>query len=159
MANDPPKRGPLAVMVMGAIIIVGAISLTWVMYVSSAELVKNLDSNNPDKVSDSLVLLKDRREPSGIAKAKRLLKSDVPDVWTNAALYLGAMGKAESIPYLIKALRTADAQDQHEISIDLTAMTGNDFGNQFDDWHAWWLKKNPGESFDFDGNLASMPSQ
>jgi len=158
MGNDSPKRGPIVVIVMAVIMIAGAASLTWFMHVSSDELVGNLDSTNPDKVGDSLILLKDRRDPAGITEAKALLQSNVADVWTNAALYLGAMGKAESIPYLVKALRTADEQTGHEISVDLTSMTGQDFGGNFKDWRGWWLSKNSGSSFDFDGHLGTAPS-
>ncbi len=158
MGSDSPQRGRIVVIVMAIIMIVGAVSLTWFMHVSSDELVGNLDSANPDKVGDSLILLKDRRDPAGVAKAKALLNSDVADVWTNAAMYLGAMGKAESIPYLVKALRTADPQDGHEISVDLTMMTGRDFGGNFEDWRGWWLSKNGGSSFDFDSHLGTEPS-
>jgi len=158
MGDDSRQRGPLVVIVMAVIMVAGAVSLTWFMHVSSGELVRNLDSNNPDKVGDSLILLKDRRDPAGIAKAKILLNSVVADVRTNAALYLGAMGKSESIPYLIKALRAADPQDGHEISVDLTMMTGQDFGPSFKDWHDWWLSRNPGSSIDFDSHSDSQPS-
>jgi len=158
MGNDSPERGRIVVIVMAVMMIAGAVSLTWFMHVSSDELVGNLNSSNPDKVGDSLILLKDRRDPAGITKAKALLQSDVADVWTHAALYLGAMGKAESIPYLVKALRTADGQTGHEISVDLTMMTGRDFGGNYEDWRAWWLSKNAGSSFDFDSNLATAPS-
>ena len=158
MGDDSRQRGPIVVLVMAVIMIAGAVSLTWFMHVSSGELVRNLDSSNQDKVGDSLILLKDRRDPAGIAKAKTLLNSDVADVWTNAALYLGAMGKAESIPYLVKALQTADPQDAHEISVDLTMMTGRDFGTNFKDWRQWWLSKNPASSIDFDSHPATEPS-
>jgi hypothetical protein len=158
MGNDSPQRGRVVVIVMAVIMIAGAASLTYFMHVSSDELVGNLDSSDADKVGDSLILLKDRRDPAGIAKAKMLLRSDVADVWTNAALYLGAMGKAESIPYLVKALRTADGQTGHEISVDLTMMTGGDFGSNYQDWRAWWLSKNVGSSFDFDSHLGTQPS-
>jgi hypothetical protein len=158
MGSDSPQHGRIVVLVMAVIMIVGAVSLTWVMHVSSGELVGNLDSTNPDKVSDSLILLKDRRDPAGITKAKTLLSSGIADVWTNAALYLGAMGKAESIPYLVKALRTADPQDGHEISVDLTMMTGQDFGVKYEDWRGWWSSKNGSSSFDFDSHLGTEPS-
>jgi len=158
MGDDSPERGRIVVIVMAVMMIGGAACLTYFMHVSSEELVGNLDSNNPDKVGDSLILLKDRRDPAGIGKAKILLKSDVADVWTNAALYLGVMGKAESIPYLVKALRTADPQAGHEISVDLTTMTGRDFGGNYEDWRGWWLSRNPGNSFDFQSNLATAPS-
>jgi hypothetical protein len=158
MGDDSRQRGPIVVIVMAVIMVAGAVSLTWFMHVSSNELVRNLDSSNQDKVGDSLILLKDRRDPAGIARAKALLNSDAADVWTNAALYLGVMGKAESIPYLIKALRAADPEEGHEISVDLTMMTGQDFGTNFKDWHEWWLSKNPGSSIDFDSHLATEPS-
>jgi hypothetical protein len=158
MGNDSSKRGRNVVIVMAFMMIAGAASLTYFMHVSSTELVGNLDSKDPDKVGDSLILLKDRRDPAGITKAKALLNSDVADVWTHAALYLGSMGKAESIPYLVKELRTADPEEGHEIAVDLTTMTGEDFGGRYEDWRGWWLSKNAGSSFDFDSYLATAPS-
>jgi hypothetical protein len=158
MANEPPQRGKLVVTVMVVIMIGVATALTYFMHVSSAELVGNLNSSDPDRVGDSLILLKDRRDPAGIAKARDLLQSQVPDVWTHAALYLGAMGKADSIPYLVKALRSSDEQMAHEISVDLTTMTGQDFGGHYEDWRRWWDGKNPGGGFDFDHYLATAPS-
>src|SRR5579863_6444897 len=105
MGNDPPQRGRIVVIVMVVLMIGGSIALTYFMHKSSTQLVTNLDSPDSDKVGYSLEILKDRRDPAGIAKAKDLLQNNNPDIWQRAALYLGAMGKAESIPYLIKTLQ------------------------------------------------------
>jgi hypothetical protein len=137
MGSESPNRGRNVVIVMVILIIVGSFSLTYFMHVSSRQVVRALDSDNPAKVSDSLLLLRDRRDPAGIAKAKELLKSDNTDVWTSAALYLGVMGKKESIPYLVKALNGASDEDAHEMAMDLAEMTGRDYGNNYDAWEAW----------------------
>ena len=154
MGNESRKRGPLVVGVMCILMVTIASGLTYFMHVTSDELVRNLDSSDPEKVGDALINLHDRKDPAGIAKATELLKSESPDVWPNAALYLGAMGKSQSIPYLIKALQTDDPQYSREISVDLTTMTGMDFGGDFEAWKKWWMEKNPGMLFDFSGHLA-----
>jgi hypothetical protein len=141
MGNDPPQRGRIVVIAMSVLMVGGSIVLTYFMHKSSTQLVTNLDSPNSDKVGYSLEILKDRRDPAAIAKAKELLQNNNPDIWQGAALYLGAMGKAESIPYLIKTLQTAEGPELHEISVDLTTMTGRDFGTHYDDWQKWWLAK------------------
>ena len=100
-----------------------------------------MDASDPDTVSYSLSILKARKDPAGIAKATKLLSSGNEDVWTGAAMYLGAMGKAQSIPYLIRALKDAVDPDAREISMDLTMMTGEDFGTKYSDWDGWWKAK------------------
>ena len=128
----------LAVVVMAVIIVIGAISMTYLMHRSSRQLVASLDSSDTDTVTYSLTILKQRKDPAGIAKATDLLKNPSKDIQTNAALYLGTMGKSQSIPYLIQALESPDEQTAHEISVDLTMMTGVDFGTNFDQWNTWW---------------------
>jgi len=141
MDNNSPQRGRIVVIAMVVLMLGGSAALTYFMHRSSTQLVASLDSSDPDKVSSGLESLKNRRDPAGINKAKDLLKSDNPDIWQSAALYLGAMGKGESIPYLIKTLQTAQGPELHEISVDLTTLTGRDFGTHFDDWQKWWLVK------------------
>jgi hypothetical protein len=153
MGNESRKRGPIVVAVMCIMMVTIAGGLTYFMHVSSAELVRNLDSPDAQKVGDSLINLHDRRDPAGIYKATELLKSDSTDIWPNATLYLGAMGKSQSIPYLIKAMQTNDPQYGREISVDLTTMTGMDFGEDFEQWRRWWTGKNPGTPFDFSNHL------
>jgi HEAT repeat protein len=157
MASDPTQNdrsSRVTVIVMMVVMIGGAIVLTYFMHVRSAELVRNLDAADPDKVSDSLVLLKDRRDPDGIGKATRLLSSDNHDVWINAALYVGAMEKEISVPYLIKALRSADDRQADEIQSDLRSITGESLGGA-NAGRKWWLAKNPGSSFNFDNHAST----
>lgn len=142
-ANAASRNSRLAVVLMAIIILIGAVSMTYFMHRSSRQLVASLDSPDPDTVSYSLALLKQRRDPTAIAKADNLLKSANKDVQANAALYLGAMGKSESIPYLIACLQSANEPDGREISLDLTMMTGVDFGARYDQWNRWWLSKHP----------------
>jgi HEAT repeat protein len=148
MASDPARdrakrNSRLAVVIMTVIILAGSALMTYSMHRSSQQLIASLDSANPDTVIDSLLLLRHRRDPAGIAKATQLLASPSNDVQTEAALYLGTMGKSQSIPHLINALKSPDAQEAHEISLDLTMMTGQDFGTKYNDWYAWWIAKHP----------------
>ena len=141
MPDRIKRNSRRAVYVMVALILVGSVAMTYYMHRSSRQLVQTLDSPNPDTVCYSLTLLKQRRDPEGIAKATDLLASSSKDVQTEAALYLGAMGKSQSIPYLINALNGADDQDAREISVDLTMLTGEDFGTKYNDWNAWWTAR------------------
>jgi len=73
--------------------------------ISGRSLVRNLESNDQDLVRESLYLLTRRKDPVGVPQALKLLKSDDDYIWLNAALYTGACGQQEAVPYLIKALR------------------------------------------------------
>jgi hypothetical protein len=119
----------------------------------SSRLVANLASNDPDTVRESLAVLNDRADPSGVQAAIPLLKSRDPYVWFNAALYLGAMRRQEAVPYLIKGLRHPAWRAHQDSANRLTAITGQNFGTDFEKWREWWEKSNPGATFDFDSDL------
>jgi hypothetical protein len=141
VAGDRAASGKLAVAVMAGLILVGSVALAYFMHRSTALLVRNLDSPDTYTVSYSLQILKDHRDPAGLAKARGLMDSGNADIAQDAALYVGAMGKQESIPYLIKLLKTVQGRELREIAVDLTAMTGEDFGANYDDWEKWRLAK------------------
>ena len=141
MANKPAQTNRITVAVMVIIMIGFSAVLSYFMHKNSTTDAQRLDSNDPDTIIDGLSALKERHDPTGIAKATALLNSEKPDVWNNAALYLGAMGKTESIPYLIKALETADDERANEISLDLTEMTGELLGERYQPWKDWWVTK------------------
>ncbi|MGA2439671.1 MAG: HEAT repeat domain-containing protein [Tepidisphaeraceae bacterium] len=138
MANDSPQRGRIVVIVMAVIMIAGSVLLTWALHVPTARHLRDLDSADPNVVSYSLVILKDRHDPAGIAKAEALLKSDDEQIRMNAARYLGAMGKPEAVPYLIQALSLADTDQALEMLDELTHLTGKPFGNDAKAWTDWW---------------------
>ncbi len=108
-------------------------------------------------MSDSLILLKDRRDPEGLGKAADLVKSDDADVWTNAAMYLGAMEKGTSVPYLIKAMGDVEDDRKNEIVSELTVITGQSFGGDAKAWRDWWLAQHPAGSFLFNASQ-TLPS-
>ena len=140
MANDS-RRSRIAVIVMAISAIALATALTMAIHVSSAEHVRHLDSTDPDTVAYSLVILKDRHDPAGIDRAEKLLKSDNPMIWINAAIYLGAMGKTEAEPYLIKALPQANLDQGIQVVQELTQLTHQPFGNDVKGWQTWWNQK------------------
>jgi hypothetical protein len=142
MANDS-RRGRIVVIAIVISAIALAIVLTKVIHVSSAEYVRHLDSNDPDTVAYALVILKDRDDPAGIDKTETLVKSDNPQIWINAAIYLGAMGKPESLPYLIKALLQADLDQGIQIVQQLKQFTGKPFENDVNAWESWWSSEHP----------------
>jgi HEAT repeat protein len=122
MANDS-RRGRIVVIAIVVSAIALAILLTKVIHVSSADYVKHLDSNDPDTVSYALVILKDRNDPAGVDRAENLVKSDNPQIWINAAIYLGALGKSDAVPYLVKALPQADLDQGIQIVQQLKRFT------------------------------------
>ncbi len=142
MANDS-RRGPIVVIAIVVSAIVIAILLTKVIHVSSAEYVRHLDSNDPDTVSYALMILKDRSDPAGVDKAENLVKNDNPQIWINAAVYLGALGKSDAVPYLVKALPQADLDQGIQIVQQLKQFTGMPFGNDVNGWESWWKNAHP----------------
>jgi hypothetical protein len=149
MASDPGRRSRMVVIAMIVVAIGGSALLAYFMHASSAELVRRLASDDPDVVSDSLILLKDRRDPEGLDKAATLLESDSADVRTNAAIYLGAMQKPNSIPYLIQAMGDVEDDRKNEIVSELSAITGQSFRDA-KSWRDWWHVQHPTGSFPFD---------
>ena len=119
----------------------------------SHRLALNLSSTDNDVVRESLAVLADRKDPVGIQGALPLLKSKDPYVWFNASLYLGAVKRTESVPYLIKALRHNAYRSYGDCASDLTSITGMTFGTDFKKWHEWWMATNPSSGFDFDSSL------
>jgi len=123
----------------------------------SSQLARNLESNNTDLVRESLAILRKRMDPSGAERAVQLLKSPDDYVWLNAADYLGALGRAEAVPYLIKGLRhTAWRSDTERIN-DLQLITRQALGTNFVVWSNWWEQAHPGTNFDFDSALGPIP--
>lgn len=125
--------------------------------VPSSSYVNNLKSNDPDLVRESLAFLRSRKDPAGVSNALPLLQSQDDYVWLNAALYTGACGRQEAVPYLIKALRhTAFRGDPNTVAT-LSSLTGQNFGNDFSKWQAWWMSRNPNQSFDWKSHLGFSP--
>ena len=58
--------------------------------------------------------------------------------------------------HLIKGLRHTAWRSYPDMAKDLTAITGQNFGTTFAPWHDWWMKQNPGNSFDFDSHLGPL---
>jgi len=117
---------------------------------ASPLLVKLLSSNDPERVGSALRTLADYRDPVAVPAALPLLKSEDPWVWIHAALYLGAVRRPEAVPYLIKAGLIKCEWAHDDAGHDLRAITGQDFGTDFEKWRQWWEKSNPGASFDFE---------
>ena len=112
-------------------------------------LVSNLSNEDRDIVMSSLHFLTERRESAGAEEAKGLLSNDDDYIWFNAALYLGAIGDAEAIPYLIKGLKHPASRAYPEVARDLETLTGERFGTDQERWLAWWRSENPSSDFGF----------
>ena len=147
-------RTPIAYILVGLLAagVVGAVLLTR-KPTPSVHAAKWLRSDDPEVVGNALRGLTDTEDPAYATTAIPLLKHPDPYVSINAALYLGAVRRPEAVPYLIKAgLRKCEwAYD--DARRDLRAITGQDFGTDFQKWREWWEKNNPGASFDFDTDL------
>lgn len=125
--------------------------------VGSGKLVENLSSDDRDLVMTSLHILRERRDPAGVAKARTLLESTDDCIWFNAAIYLGAVGDADAIPYLIKGLKHPAYRSYPEVAAELHDLTGESFGVDQAKWIAWWEKAKPGAVFSFE--YASLKKQ
>jgi len=125
--------------------------------VPTSELVENLHSEDPDVVRESLHFLTERAVPDGVPRAQELLESEDAYIWFNAALYLGACGHQEAVPYLIKGLRhTAWRTDEETLSY-LHQITGQDIPNDFAAWQKWYLKDHPNTDLDWISHLGHDP--
>jgi HEAT repeats len=142
MATKPAQRGPITVLLMILGILCFSAFLTYFMHKNSTTDSRQLESHDPAAVIEALTAMKERHDPTGVAKATTLLNNANPEIANNAALYLGAMGKSVSIPYLITALKTPDDEIRNEISLDLSQMTGEFLGDNYDAWQTWWQTKN-----------------
>ena len=123
----------------------------------AAQLARNLESTDTDLIRESLALLCERRNPIAADKAVQLLASPDDYIWLNAALYLGAVGRAEAVPFLIKALRHTAWRSQEDFVSALQRLTSQSFPADFHAWSQWWVAAHPGAAFDFDSHLGPNP--
>ena len=66
------------------------------------------------------------------------LKSQDPTLRTRAAGALGEIGDRSAVPALIAALRHPDEYTREAAAEALKTLTGQDFGEDSDQWRAWW---------------------
>ncbi len=144
MGSDTSWRGRIVVFGMIIVAVGLAATLSYFMHARSGELAHQLDSADSSIVNDGLIALKDRVDPAGMNKAAALLKSDDTDIRINAAIYLGALGKKDSVPYLIEAMREVEDDRKDEIVSELASITGESFGRNANGWRDWWLGQHPG---------------
>jgi hypothetical protein len=134
------------------------LGMTFLSFISPSlmptnRLVQNIQGSDPDLRRESLAILTDRKDPAGLSAALPLLKSDDAYVWFNAALYLGSLNRQEAVPFLIKGLRHYASRAHQDCANDLSAITGQNFGTDFQKWRDWLEKTHPSSGFDFDSNL------
>lgn len=102
-------------------------------------------------------ILQDRGSDLAIQEGLRDLRSEDGYVWVNAAHYLGSRGHKEAIPYLIKALRhTAWQADDERVEL-LRQLTGETFGNSFDDWFSWYEAEPNPIQINWESSLGHAP--
>src|SRR5687768_2603344 len=98
---------------------------------SAVELTTKLDSPDPATVVQGFHRLTRKADPVAVPRALELLESPDESIWLNAAHYLGACKRSESVPYLIKALRHTSRRSDETTATYLKAVTGQDFGSDF----------------------------
>lgn len=125
--------------------------------IPSSSYARNLESGDADLVRESLAFLADRRDPIAVARGIELLESTDDYIWLNAAHYVGACGRQEGVPYLIKALRHTAWLADEETAMYLRSLTGEDFGTDFASWQAWWVAQYPETEMDWTSHLGSSP--
>ncbi len=129
----------------------------WPWLLPASQLARNLESTDTNVVRESLGVLRDYKNPIGADRAVRLLASPDDYVWLNAVLYLGAVGRAEAVPYLIKSLRHTAWRAEADNLSALQRITSQSFGTDFQAWRGWWVAAHPGTAFDFDSKLGPNP--
>ncbi|RYD61541.1 MAG: hypothetical protein EOP83_16765 [Verrucomicrobiaceae bacterium] len=102
-------------------------------------------------------ILQDRRSDAAILEGLRDLRSDDGYVWVNAASYLGSRGNEEAVPYLIKALRHTAWRSDDERVESLRKLTGETFGNSFEDWFNWYAGQPNPINIDWESSLGHAP--
>jgi hypothetical protein len=133
------------------------LDLSCPLLVSSHAIARNLASDRGDLVYDSLEILSHRRDPIAVGRAIQLLQSDDDYAWLNAAQYLGACGRQEAVPYLIKALRHTAWRSDSERAQYLKSLTSQDFGTDFQKWKSWWEQTHADSHMDWESHLGYSP--
>jgi len=126
-------------------------------YPSSRALDRNVVNGRGDIVYHSFEILTQRKDPIAVYHAIDMLDSSDDDTWLNAAIYLGACGRQEAVPYLIKALRQTAFRSHDQEAGYLTALTSQNFGTDFAKWKSWWEKTHPDSQMDWNSNLGQSP--
>lgn len=125
--------------------------------IPASSYARNLNSNDPDLVRESLAHLTDRKDPIAVKRAVELLQSTDDYIWLNAAEYLGVCGQREAVPYLIKALRHTAWRADQETAQSLRSLTAQDFNTDFTRWQEWWLHQHPDSKMDWSSHLGFSP--
>lgn len=125
---------------------------------TSPDLVRIIEKKGSlSEVYSAYSVLRKRNNPIAVSVALKDMHSDDAYLWLNASEYLGVLGRKESIPYLIKALRhTAWRADEEHVT-SLEKMTGQTFGTNFSEWKSWWTSLHPDTTFDWDTSLGFRP--
>ena len=125
--------------------------------IPAGSYARNLDSQDPDLVRESLAHLTDRKNPIGLTRGVELLQSTDDYIWLNAAHYTGVCGRQEAVPYLIKSLRHTAWRADNETAQHLRSLTGQDFGTDFTRWQEWWIGQHPDLAIDWTSHLGFSP--
>lgn len=125
--------------------------------ISTSTLRNNLQSANMDLVRETLSILAGHKDPGALDLAIPLLECSDDYVWLSAALYAGACGRTEAVPYLIKGLRHTALRADPDAVACLQRITGKSYGSDFAAWQQWWLQEHPGSTFDWESHLGSSP--
>jgi HEAT repeat protein len=122
---------------------------------SSRALTRNVEDGSGAIVYDSLEILTQRKDPMAVYFEIGMLQSHDDYEWLNAAIYLGACGRQEAVPYLIKALRHTALRSYDQEAGYLRALTSQNYGTDFEKWKSWWEKTNPDSQMDWNSNLGA----
>ena len=102
-------------------------------------------------------ILRERKSDAAIQEGLGDIRSEDAYVWINAASYLGSRGRKEAIPYLIKALRhSASRSDDERVEL-LRQLTGERFGNSFEEWFNWYAAQPDSVQIDWESSLGRAP--
>ena len=126
--------------------------------VSSGSYLKVIEERtNLSDVYDAYYTLGKRKNPIALEPALEDIHSDDDYLWLNAGHYLGILRREEAVPFLIKALRHTAWRSDEERVARLQGITGQEYGNDFEEWKRWWVSENPAEPMDWSSSLGFRP--
>lgn len=113
------------------------------------QMVQLLQSSDTIVINNALTRFERSGSDAGKERAAELLHHSDSYVWYCSSLYLGSIGDARSIPFLIRGLDHPAWRSKPRVVQYLTNLTHQDFGENKDEWIRWWKSQNSNSPFDF----------
>lgn len=121
--------------------------------ISTNSWIRALESEPTSEGYSVYGYLERRKTDAAVEHALNHIHSEDAYLWLNAATYLGSRNRTEAIPYLIKSIRHTAWRSVSDRTANLSHITGQTFGTNFDDWRLWYETTYPEHQIDWDSSL------